>query len=135
MGAKEQHVRFVEEVWLNANIEIVHEVVHEDFAAHDPIARDVHGQAEFKLFLQMMLTSFPDQTMEIHDVIQEGDRTALRWFSSGTHTRNELFGVQPTGRRYSTYGLTFIDWRADRMAELWFAYDLHDLIQQLGKAE
>lgn len=133
MGAKERHLRFVEEVWLRANTDIVHEVVHDDFVAHDPIARDVHGPAEFKLFLQMLLTSFPDQTMEVRHVIQEGDRTALRWHSTGTHTRNELFGIQPSGGRYSTYGLTFIDWRDDRMAELWFAYDLYDLIQQITR--
>ncbi|PXX69232.1 steroid delta-isomerase-like uncharacterized protein [Nocardia tenerifensis] len=132
MSAKEQHLRFVEEIWLEHNFDIVHEVVHDNFSAHDPIAGEVHGPAEFKLFLQLMLTSFPDQSMEVRAVIQEGDRTALRWFSAGTHTENELFGIEPAGKRFSIDGLTFIDWRHDRMAELWFAYDLHHVIQQLG---
>ncbi|WP_414944251.1 ester cyclase [Amycolatopsis sp. cmx-11-32] len=129
---KKLHVHFVEEVWTKFNIDVVDEVVHETFVGHDPIAKDVHGPAEFKLFLQMMLTSFPDQTMDIHDVIQEGNRTALRWHSVGTHTRNELFGIRPAGRRFATYGLTFIDWSGGRMRELWFGYDLNNVLRQLA---
>src|SRR4051812_33995031 len=87
-----------------------------------------HGRDEFKSVLQRLRRAFPDIQYRIDDVIESGDRIALRWEAKGTH-RGEYLGVPATGRDASYTGVTIYELRDGKITRLWVAADLLSLLR------
>jgi predicted ester cyclase len=73
----------------------------------------------------------PDFQIRIEDVLAEGDRVAVRWSGSGTHTR-AFRGAPSTGRRIEHRGIDIICFVDDKVAEFWPMVDLLGVSRQLG---
>jgi steroid delta-isomerase-like uncharacterized protein len=91
-----------------------------------------HGRDEFKGVLQRLRRAFPDIQYRIDDVIESGDRLALRWEAKGTH-RGEYLGVPATGRDASYSGVTIYELRDGKIARVWVAADLLSLLRSLSE--
>jgi predicted ester cyclase len=86
-----------------------------------------------KQHLEIFEAAFPGYALEVHDVLADGDRVALRATFRGLHS-GDFQGIPPTGREVSA-PLTIIYRIQDRkIAEHWLNADVLSLLQQLGAA-
>jgi predicted ester cyclase len=121
--------RFFEEGLGRGNLDLVDELVAPDAVMHNPLIldapRSVCGSIE------MLRRAFPDLSVEVLDLIAEGDRVAAFLRLSGTNTGAYRRGGATN--RHASMRAFFI-WRiADgRLAESWGVADRFDFLQQLG---
>jgi len=80
-------------------------------------------------------SAFPDLEYTEQDMVAEGDRVALRWRMTGTHT-GELAGptmtLPPFGRRLDIVDTSFYRLQDGLIHEVWETLDLMDFRRQLG---
>jgi predicted ester cyclase len=67
---------------------------------------------------------------EIHDMIAEGDRVAVRLTTSARHT-GPFMGIEPTGKRYSVDEIHIFRLQNGQVIEHWHEFDKLALMQQL----
>lgn len=124
--------RSFDELFSQGDLDVADAVIAADYVGHDPaLPQPMHGPLEFKRFVTMYRTAFPDLTLTVEEQIAEGDRVVTRFTARGTN-RGALMGIPPTGRRVTITGIS-IDRMVDgKSAESWTNYDLLGLMQQLG---
>ena len=76
-------------------------------------------------------TAFPDLELTIQDEVAEGDRVAVRWTWTGTHT-GDLMGMAPTGKHVETGGMGVYRVVDGQIAEEWVLEDMMGVMQQLS---
>lgn len=64
----------------------------------------------------------PDFKVRVEDQFAAGDRIAVRFTGSGTHS-GSFGGEEPSGRTVTVYGTTIFRVEGDRIAEDWEALD------------
>ena len=121
--------RWFEEVWNKGRPEAVDEMLSPEGVIRGLGAPQ--GPAEFKQFHRAYRNAFPDFTVQIDDVIGEGDMIAARWHGSGTHGGDGL-GVPATGAKVQLAGMTFGRMQHGRIVEGWNIYDELGLLKQIG---
>lgn len=108
----------------------------------DYYAEDVHlhgyppgveGREGAKAFYGSLWAALSDGSIEVHDVIADGDRAAARLTLRGTHDGGELMGVPPSGARVEVDAQSFFAFDGDgRIAERWQSLDALTLLTQIG---
>lgn len=101
MSAEENRAtirRAYEELWNARNVEVVDELVTEDFLNHAAPAGRQRGRQGLKDVVRMFESAFPDFRYEVEDVICEGEKVAVRDLFRGTH-HGDFMGISPTGNR------------------------------------
>ena len=78
-----------------------------------------------------MLKAFPDFHVNADDLIADGEKAVKRWTATGRH-RGPLGAMPPTGRSARFCGTSVYRMAGGRIAESWYVYDLHGLLQQLA---
>lgn len=91
----------------------------------------VHTRDQFKASILSTRAAFPDLTTVVDEIVVEGDRAAVRWHSSGSHTGSFL-GVPATNRSVAVNGATFARFRDDRIVEEAVTWDPRALLTALG---
>lgn len=123
--------RFGEEAFRQGNLDVIDELLAEDFVEHDPppgLSPDRDGVTEFFRGLQ---AGFTDQVFTVHDQIADGDRVVERWTLTATHA-GEWLGIPPTGKRVTVSCIDISRLEAGRIVEHWSQADLLGLYEQLG---
>jgi predicted ester cyclase len=93
----------------------------------------VEGAAALGAFYASIWDALPDGTLEIEEVVVDGDRLSGRFRLRGTHTGGPLMGVPPQGAQIDVAGQTLIHLDdSGRAAERWQALDNLGLLTQLG---
>jgi steroid delta-isomerase-like uncharacterized protein len=128
-----EHRALVERVMtalVNGDTDALDDVMAEEYIQHNALP---DGRDGVKLLSQSLRAAFPDMTVEIHDVISEGDRVVARMSMEGTHS-GPFLGVDATGKRVRVDSIDI--WRvADgKLVEHWDSVDQLGLMQQLGLA-
>lgn len=80
---------------------------------------------------EWIIAGIPDFTVEVLDMVAEGDRVAVRYLGTGTHEASML-GEAPTSKRIALHGITLFRFLDGRIAEDWEAIDYDDLNKQIG---
>ena len=126
-------MRFYKEVLDNGNIAAVDELTTEDFIEHSypPGTEFPPGRKGVKEFLAALSDAFSGVSVDVHDVVSEGDRAAARVTFHGSHT-GEFMGLEPTGKRIEWESIDWVRFDGDRAAEHWSVDDNLGLFQQLG---
>ena len=97
------------------------------------IAEPLRGVGPWKELMAGFLRAFPDLHFTVEDQLVQGDRVAIRWRATGTHT-GPLGAAPPTGKSVALDGL-IMDRVADgRVQERWEQWDQSRMLQQLGFA-
>lgn len=128
-------VRWFEEVWNQGKGK--DEVIDELMASHATAIglaetdRDLHGPAEFKLFVQNMRQALPDVRIEIEETVVQEGTIAARVVLKGTHLGDGL-GVSPTGNRVSVRGMIMVQIEDGKIVEGWNSWDQLGLLRQIG---
>jgi len=124
--------RALEEIYEKGDLELADELVHPDFADHEPAHPEHPGGPEsVKQTARSLHETFGDLRFEVQDEIAGGDRVVQRVIMSGRHI-GPLMGREPTGREFAVRH-TYI-WRiaGDRIVEHWGSRDDLGLLVQLG---
>jgi steroid delta-isomerase-like uncharacterized protein len=127
---KEIARRFVEEVMVKADPAAVDELVSEDFQPHSwgamPPGRDGLKKAQ-----ERVTQGLAEAHMEIHDVIAEDDRVAVRLTSHGRHT-GEFMGMPASGKEYAISEIHIVRIRDGQVVEHWRDADMLGMLRQIG---
>ncbi|CAN5639220.1 hypothetical protein BH11ACT8_BH11ACT8_05280 [soil metagenome] len=82
-------------------------------------------------FFSALVAAVPDACISARDLLSDGDRVALRFALTGTHT-GDLFGNAATGRAIEAEGITIVRFEGDQVAERWNRLDDLSFLTQLG---
>lgn len=86
---------------------------------------------EFCVAVRKLREAFPDLHFEIEDIFAEGDRVAVRWQMTGTHS-GTFAGVAATGRQVRQPGIVIYHVRDGQIERAWRQSDRVILYQQIG---
>jgi steroid delta-isomerase-like uncharacterized protein len=122
--------RWFEEVWNLGSTSAIDEMMSDDGVVHG-LGPDLHGPAQFKPFHAAYRSAFPDITIQIDEMLAEGDAVAARWSAAGTH-RGDSLGFLATSKRAQFSGMVFVRIRDGKIVEGWNNFDQLGMLQQLG---
>jgi steroid delta-isomerase-like uncharacterized protein len=122
--------RFIDEIFLGGNFDSVDELLTEDFLPHTWGSMQP-GRDGLKEAIQRVQAGISDERMQIHDIIAEGDRVAVRLTSSATHT-GDFMGLPASGKRYEIGEIHIFRLDDGRVAEHWHQADFMGMMKQLG---
>jgi steroid delta-isomerase-like uncharacterized protein len=127
--------RFFEDAFTDGRLEVLDEVMSDDFEQHDPQVSSggLRGPAVARQTIKTYREAFPDVRFTIDDVIEQRDRVVIRWTAKGTHD-GELNGLAPTGRSVTVTGISIQRVAGARVVEAWTNWDTLGLMQQIGAA-
>ena len=131
MGSDADIVRRVtDEAFIGGNVEVIDELVAEDFVSHDPPPGAPGTREGFRAVAELVASSMSDRKMEFDDFADTDDgRVVESWAMVATHT-GEAFGLPPSGKSVRVRGIEI--WRiADgKIVEHWGAVDMGDLFEK-----
>ncbi len=120
--------RFLTELQGNKRLEIVDELVAEDFVGH---TADVRGREQLKQVVADNLAAFPDMEITIEDQVAERDMVYTRYTARGTHD-GTYRGVAATGEPVDMTVVGVHRLTDGKIVEGWRVLDRLDLVHQLG---
>lgn len=123
--------RFFEELD-EGNLDIVEELVSEDFVDHDPppFPGLAPGREGLKQAAEMFWRATPGHHV-IEDQMAEGDKVITRLRGVGKH-EDELAGIPASGNDLDVKAVAIYRIENGKIAEHWSAVDSATLLQQLG---
>jgi predicted ester cyclase len=131
MSNKESMTRFYDGI-SSGDLAVVDELLADDFVEHDEFPGIPQSREGVKQFFEMSRAAFPDLTMRVLHVVEEGDVCVGHGLFEGTH-EGEFMGVAPTGRRVSVPIADVVRFDSDgRAVEHWGVTDTGMMMQQLG---
>jgi steroid delta-isomerase-like uncharacterized protein len=89
------------------------------------------GPAAFARTVSELRAAFPDRRYTVEEVIEEGDRVALRWTLTGTH-EGRFRGFAPSGKRISGLGFGIFQLRDGKIVRSWIQTDRLGFLEQIG---
>jgi steroid delta-isomerase-like uncharacterized protein len=109
--------RVFEEIMNKGNLQVVDQLVTDDYKVIDPPGIPP-GKEGFIALVNMYRSGAPDLKMTIEDLIAEGDQVAVRWVATGTHT-GEMMGMPPTGQKLTFRAISWFLLKNGRIAVEW----------------
>ena len=123
--------RAYEELWNERNVDVVDELVNEDFLNHAAPPDRRRGRQSLKDIVRMFQNAFPDFRYEVADVISDGGKVAVRDVLRGTH-QGDFMGIPATGNRVTMEAIHIYRLSGGKLAEHWVARDDLGMMRQLG---
>jgi steroid delta-isomerase-like uncharacterized protein len=72
----------------------------------------------------------PGVQLDIHETFGDGEKLAVRYTVTGTHT-GDLMGIPPTGKEISMTGITVMNFEDGRVVERWDSDDSAEVLSRL----
>jgi steroid delta-isomerase-like uncharacterized protein len=124
--------RFVDEVVGQGNLDVIDELVAEDFVEHQEFpGLPTRGPEAVRANIGLFLAAFSDLDITVEDVIAEGDAVVMRQTMRGTHT-GEFMGIPATGKSFEIQAIDIVRMRDGKATEHWGLTDDTAMMQQLG---
>lgn len=89
------------------------------------------GTAGGRVFYGMFMGACPDVRVDVDEVMEAGDRAAVRFTMSGTQ-QGELMGMPGSGKHFSVEGITILRFAGDKCVERWSQTDMLGLMGQIS---
>jgi len=112
------------------DVERLRGLVAEDVTMHGQGGQDVQGASQV-VPAAANNRAFPDRTLEIEQLVAEGDTVVARMRFSGSH-EGDMHGVEPTGEEINIRVISMYRIEDGELAEAWFVEDDADTLRQLG---
>lgn len=125
--------RFYEELWNERRPFVAEQIVADTIRFRGSLDKTLTGRDEFKRYVQMVLTAFPDWDNKIDEILATDDRVVARMTWSGTH-QGRLGNIEPTGARVQYCGAGFFRLADGMIEEGWIVGDTQELWRALGVA-
>jgi steroid delta-isomerase-like uncharacterized protein len=123
--------RYVEEAWNKENVDIIDQLMADNFARYMSGAEPPLGLKGQKQRIRAFRLAFPDFYLTIDDMIAEGDQVAYRMTGTGTQ-QGTFLGIAPTGRQTTIIIIEFARFASGKIVEQWGTRDDLDMLLQLG---
>jgi len=132
MSEAKEVVRKIEEAWARNDLAGVSALVAPDIVNHDAPPGFPPGLEGAKAGHGMFLASFPDRTMDIEQVIGDGDLVTVRTVVRGSHSGAAFLGIPATGKQVQVEGISIYRVAGGKAVEHWGLNDGIGLMMQLG---
>lgn len=109
-------------------------VLSEAWADIPPAPNQPVGSAGAKQIITELATAFPDLTIEISDVLQDGNKVAVRSEISGTQ-KTMLMRFQAKNRKMTIQAIDIHELEAGKIVRTWHTEDWLTGLRQLGVFE
>ena len=114
------------------NIDIIDELIAEDYVDHNPALPGVGpGREGTRRYMQMLKTAFPDASHTINDIIAEGNKVMTRVTARGTFL-GECTGYQPNGNIVEISGIAVHRVESGRLVEHWAHAHIAGFMRQIS---
>ncbi len=123
--------RFYDEVVNEGNLDLIDELLSEDFVEHEEFPGISQDREGVKQFFGMLRAAFPDVTMTPEQIVAEGDIAVGNVRVRGTH-QGEFMGIPPSGRSIDVREVDIVRFEGEVAVEHWGAFDALHLLEQLG---
>jgi predicted ester cyclase len=123
--------RFHTELLAARDPAVVDSFFGDGFVSHNMPPGFPQGRDGVKLFFSTFRDAFPDVTVEIDELVADGERVAVATTFTGTHT-GELMGMAPTRRRVSVTGIDIVRVADGRIVEHRGLTDIAGLMRQIA---
>lgn len=123
--------RMYDEVISGGRLELLDEMIHDDFVEHEVAPGMPSDKEAPRAFVTTFRAAFPDLKATIEDMLQEGDRLVIRARCTGTH-EGEFMGIPPTGRSVDFGWFDMVRFEDGKAIEHWGVTDSMTMMQQLG---
>lgn len=114
-------------------VEVVGEIVAGDVVTHNASGEDSAHREHVTNTMRALHTAFSDLVFTIDDMIEQGDRIAVRWHMTGRHT-GPFAGRPPSGRTVTQRAIVIYRIAEHKVVEVWPLTDRFGLVQQLEDA-
>lgn len=121
--------RFYEGVVNQGSLDLLTDLVPDDFTEHLAAPGQPAGRAGLARFLAMVRTAFADAHAAIEDVIARDDKVVVRLALRGTH-QGPFFGTAATGRPVSWPAIHIVS--GGNIFERWAVADVAGIMAQVG---
>lgn len=122
--------RLFDEVVNQRSLDVIDQLVVEDYIEHDPLPGQREGREGLRDRVSILVAGL-DPYFTIEDVIAEGDRVVVRWRNHGTHV-DTFLGMPATGKPFDIPGIDIYRVENDRLAEHWHVVDQLSMLVQVG---
>jgi steroid delta-isomerase-like uncharacterized protein len=124
--------RWFDQVWNEGRMEAIDEMASPDVVGHGQAqhATDV-GLEEFRTFAKDLRRAFPDMTVTIDQIVEQGDKVVARWTSTMTH-KGDFLGFAPSGKKATITGTSIQRISGGKIVEGWDNWDQLGLLVQIG---
>jgi steroid delta-isomerase-like uncharacterized protein len=123
--------RFYSEVFEGGNLDLIDEMLTDDFVDHEAPPDMPNGRDGAKEMLGGLRQAFPDLRVTVEDTIVEGDRVAVRARMTGTH-QADYMGIPATGNSVDMPLIDMMEFRDGRISQHWGVTDFMAMMMQLG---
>ena len=124
--------RLVDEAQVAGRLEVVDELLSEDFVDHTPMEGVPGNREGVRMLFAALREAFPDLTVDIREQIAEDDRVVTRKTFRGTHGGGPFLGLPPTGSPVRFEVVDILTIRDGRFVEHRAVIDKLNVMQQLG---
>ena len=125
--------RLIEEAQQGGQLEVIQELLAEDFVDHTPLAGLPPTREGVSMLFAGMKQAFPDLSITIEEQIADEEKVATRKTFSGTH-QGPFLGIAATGNPIRFEVIDILTVRGGKIREHRVVADLQTLMQQLGAA-
>ncbi|MEM7425990.1 MAG: ester cyclase [Pseudomonadota bacterium] len=131
MSAQKDMIRtFYERMWNGLDKSLVPELMSEDVSYRTLIGDIVRGRDSYAAYMDKVAGPFSNFQAEILDMIEEGDRVAVKLRFTAEHT-GEFLGHAPSGKNLSWEGSTHFTFANGAISDIWVLGDIFSLEQSL----
>ena len=123
--------RFYDEILNARKMDVADEILSPEYLDHSAAAP---GLENFKTYLAMITSVFPDIKVTVKDMLAGKDKVAVRLTIHGTQL-GSFRGFPPTAKQATWTGMDIIHISHGRIIERWSERDFLDMLLQLGHAQ
>ena len=123
--------RINDEVLSQGELELIDELVADDFVEHQAMPGMPEGKDALRAFVEMFRAAFPDLKVETLATAVDGDEVWVHSRMTGTH-KGDFNGIAPTGKKVDVTMFDRVRTRDGKAVEHWGVSDDLAILTQLG---
>jgi len=132
MDTKNLVLRYYDEVWRAGNVDAIDELLTPDHVDETPPPGFDGTRDAQKQIAALMRDTSKDKTMDVLDVVVEGDRVAVVWRVTWTQI-GDLWGMVPAdGQTIELQGMDYFQIRDGRIARTRHVENWLEVVAKLG---
>ena len=132
MDAKNLVLRYYDEVWRAGNVDAIDELLTPDHVDETPPPGFDGTRDGQKQIATLMRDTSKDKTMDVLDVVADGDRVAGVWRMTWTQI-GDLWGMVPAdGQTIELHGMDYFQIRDGRIARTRHVENWLEVVAKLG---
>ena len=127
---KQVVIKFNKEFFESGNTEITKELLADNFVNHTAPPNAPTDASVMIQFVNNFHKGFSDVSVQIHEVLGEGDKVSLRKTITATHT-GEFMGKMPTGKKVEMNVIEIDILKDGKITDHWSRNDFMQVVQNL----